>query len=154
MQPSEPPAYLWVIIIVGFPIFFIGMWTFVCFIISMVSGWRGMAAHYRCPEGLQGTSLSSGWANMVGVASYRGVLRFEATSQGLIARVSRLFPLHPALLLPWGALRLQIGGGVFHAGEMHVANGSTFRLNNDALTSIGQALSHASGSPAPWGASR
>jgi hypothetical protein len=154
MEPSQPPAYLWLIILVAFPVFFVGMWTFVCLIIASVSGWSGMAKHHRCPEGLQGTALSSGWANMVGVASYRGVLRFEASPQGLIARVSRLFPLHPALLLPWGALRLQRAGGIFFAGEMQVANGATFRLNNDALTAIEQALSHASGSPAPWGATR
>jgi hypothetical protein len=154
MQPSEPPAYLWVIILVGFPIAFVGMWTFVCLIISSVSGWSGMAKHYPCPEGLQGTSLSSGFANMVGVASYRGVLSFEATPQGLIARVSRLFPLHPALLIPWGAVRLQRSGGFFHAGEMQVAHGSSFRLNNDALTSIEGALAMASGAPAPWGATR
>lgn len=154
MQPSEPPAYLWVIILVGFPILFVGIWSFVCLIISSISGWSGMATRYRCPEGLQGTPLSSGFANMVGAASYRGVLRFEATPQGLIARVNRLFPLHPALLIPWGALRLQQGGGVFHAGEMHVADGSTFRLNSTALASIGQCLAAASGSPAPWGAAR
>lgn len=154
MEPSQPPAYLWLIIVVAFPIFFVGMWTFVCLIISTVSGWSGMAKHYPCPEGLQGTPLSSGWANMVGVASYRGVLRFEATTQGLIARVSRLFPLHPALLIPWGALRLQRTGGVFHAGDMQVANGATFRLNNDALTSIEHSLAAASGAPAPWGATR
>lgn len=154
MEPSQPPAYVWAIIVVVFPIVFVGIWTFVCWIISSVSGWSGMATVYRCPEGLQGTALSSGFANMVGVASYRGVLRFEATSQGLIARVSRLFPLHPALLIPWGALRLQRGGRVFHAGEMQVANGSTFRLNNDALTSIEQALAAVSGAPAPWGAPR
>lgn len=154
MEPSQPPAFLWVIIVVVFPIFFVGMWTFVCLIISSISGWSGMAKHYRCPEGLQGTPLSSGWANMVGVASYRGVLHFEATPQGLVARVSRLFPLHPALLIPWGALRLQRTGGFFHAGDMQVANGSTFRLNNDAFTAIEQSLAMASGAPAPWGATR
>ena len=154
MEPSQPPAYLWLILAVVFPIFFVGMWTFVCLIISAISGWSGMANRYRCPEGLQGHALASGWANMVGAASYRGVLRFEATPQGLIARVSRLFPLHPALLIPWGALRLQRGGAIFFAGEMQVADGSTFRLNNDALTAIEHALAAASGAPAPWGASR
>lgn len=154
MPPSEPPAYLGLIIVLVFPVFFIGMWTFVCLIISSVSGWRDMTTRYRCPEGLQGTPLASGWANMVGVASYRGVLRFEATPQGLIARVSRLFPLHPALLIPWGAIRTTRGGHVFHAGDMQVANGATFRLNGDALSSIEQALAAAAGSPAPWGANR
>ncbi len=154
MEPSQPPAYLWLFIVVVFPVFFIGMWTFVCFIISMVSGWRGMAERYRCPEGLQGTALSSGWFVMVGVASYRNVLRFEATPQGLIARVSRLFPLHPALLLPWSALRLQRTGGVFHAGDMHVADGANFRLNDDAFTAIEHAWNSVAGAPAPWGATR
>lgn len=141
-------------IVIAFPVFFVTIWSFVTFLISATSGWRGMAATYRAPEGFRGTPLPSGWANRVGMASYRGVLSFEASPQGLVARVSRLFPFHPVLLLPWGALRVVRNAGVFHAGEVHVANGAVFRLNGDAFNAIEQAMA-AGAQPAPgWGAAR
>jgi len=139
MQPS-PPWFLLLAILVGFPVFFVGMWTFVCALIAATAGWGAMAARYRAPPGFQGTGLPSGWANRVGVASYRGVMHFEAASEGLVVRVSRLFPFHPALLVPWRAIALTRGGGLFSAGSMVVDGGSTFSLNGDAFDAIEHAL--------------
>lgn len=148
MQPADPPAWLPIAILVAFPIVFVGIWSFVCLIISLLSGWGAMSVNYRCPEGLVGEPLPSGFGNMVGVASYRGVLRFERIREGLIARVSRLFPSHPPLFFPWGAIQLSAGGGFF-AGQMQVRDGATFRLNRDAFDAIARSVPQA---PAqPWG---
>jgi hypothetical protein len=140
MQPSEPPAFLFVLIPIAFAVMFTAIWSGVCGLLATVSGWRAMATNFRCPEGLRGTALASGYANRVGVVSYRATLSFEATPQGLIARVMRIFPFHPAVLIPWGAIQLQRGGGIFFAGTMTVAGGATFALNGDALGAIEQCL--------------
>jgi hypothetical protein len=147
MQPS-PPAYLLPLIIVAFAVVFTTMWSGVCLLISLVSGWRAMAERFACPEGLTGASLGSGYAVRVGLASYRGVMSFEAAPQGLIVRVMRLFPFHRPLLLPWGALTLSQGGGFFFAGVMKVAGGADFMLNGDAFGAIGRAMGAGASSPA------
>lgn len=146
MQQSAP-WYLVPAIVVGFAVFFTAMWSFVCVLIATLSGWRRMAARYPLPDGLQGAALPSGFAVRVGLASYRGVLHFEAAPQGLVARVMRLFPFHPPLLLPWRAITLTRGGGFFSAGTMKVADGAEFSLNDEAFTSIERALGAASGAP-------
>lgn len=138
MQP-DPPAWLVPVIVVGFFVAFAVIWSGVCALLALTSGWRAMAARYPLPEGLRGQGLASGWSIRVGLARYNGVLHFEATPQGLVARVMRLFPFHAPLLLPWSALELRRGGALFYAGEMRVAGGATFTLNGDAMASIERA---------------
>ena len=85
------------------------------------------------------TALPSGHAVRIGVANYRGVLTFEAAPQGLIVRVAALFPFHAALLFPWEAISLRPAAGVWSAGALQVAGGSTFHLNGEALAAIERA---------------
>lgn len=151
---SEPGALVVALIAIGFPILFVGIWSLVCVVLAAASGWRSMLGAYRAPEGLRGVGLPSGFSCMVGGVSYRGTMSFEATPQGLLARVMVLFPFHPPLLIPWNALRLSTTGGVFFSGEMQVANGATFRLNSDALAAIGAAQAQALNPAQPWGGSR
>lgn len=141
MQPSEPPAIFAVLFPVFGVLFFAGLWTGICALLATLSGWRGMARRFPCPEGLAGPRLRSGFASRVGFVNYRGVLSFEATPQGLVARVMRLFPFHPAVLIPWGAIQLQRDSGIFFAGSMRVAEGPTFGLNREALDAIEHAHS-------------
>ncbi len=142
---SSAPWFLVPAIVLAFVVMFASMWTGVCALIALASGWRSMAARYPCPEGFSGAPLSSGFAIRVGISSYRGVMSFEAAPQGLIVRVSRLFPFHRALLLPWGAIALTRGGGVFFAGTMRVYEGADFSLNGDAYASIERAMGGGSG---------
>jgi len=146
MQPA-PPWFLLPAILVGFPIVFVAIWSFVCAIIAATAGWGPMAARYPSPPGLRGTSLPSGHANRVGIASYRGVLSFEALPEGLIVRVMRLFPFHPTLLVPWRSLRLTRSAGLFSAGTLEVDGGSTFTLNSDAFNAIERALGGGASTP-------
>lgn len=128
-------------IIVGFPVVFVAFWSLVSRLLAAMSGWSSMTETYRCPEGLEGTPLPSGMAVRVGMTRYRGgALTFEATTHGLIARVMRLFPFHPALLFPWGTIRVERARGAFYAGEMRVAGGSTFHLDDEAISSIERAM--------------
>ena len=139
MQQSDP-WWLLPFIVVAFAVTFTAMWSLVCGILAAVSGWRGMATRYPCPPGLTGDPLASGHAIRVGISSYRGVISFEATPQGLVARVMKLFPFHAVLLLPWEAITLTRGGGFLSAGSMRVADGADFSLNGDAIGSIEQAM--------------
>jgi len=146
VQP-EPPWYLLPAILVGFPVVFITIWSFVCAIIAATAGWGAMAARYPAHPGFRGAELPSGHANRIGIASYRGVLSFEAAPEGLVVRVMRLFPFHPTLLVPWRALRLTRSPGLFSAGTMVVDGGSTFTLNSDAFNAIERAFG--GGAPTP-----
>ncbi len=147
---NEPsPWFLTVGILVAFPVLFVGIWSFVCVLLATMSGWSGMATRFKAPPDLRGVPLPSGWASRIGFVSYRGTLSFEATPQGLIARVMRLFPFHPPLLLPWRARALARGGGVFTAGTMTVEGGATFSLNETAFQSIERALNTGAATPFP-----
>ena len=148
MSGSSP----WILtagILIAFPVLFVGIWSFVCVLLATMSGWSGLAARFKAPPDLRGTPLPSGWASRVGFVSYRGTLSFEATPEGLIARVMRLFPFHPPLLLPWRALSLTRGGGFFTAGTLTVEGGATFSLNEEAFQSVERALGGAVASPFP-----
>lgn len=139
MQPSAP-WYLVPAIVVGFAVMFSAIWSGVCGLLALSSGWRAMAERYPAPEGLQGASLETGYAVRVGLVSYRSVMSFEATPQGLVARVMRLFPFHPTLLIPWDALRLARTNGIFTAGTMTVRDGATFHLNSECFAAVEGAL--------------
>lgn len=139
MQQSAP-WYLVPAIVVGFVVLFTTLWSGVSGLLALTSGWRSMAERYAAPVGLQVAPLASGHAVRLGVASYRGVMSFEATPQGLIVRVMRLFPFHPTLLLPWDALSLARVSGFFTVGTLAVRNGATFALNGEAFASIEGAL--------------
>lgn len=140
MQGQPQTAWIFAAIMVAFPLIFIAIWSGVCGLMTLVSGWRAMAERYPCPEGLEGRELDAGHTLRVGVARYRGVISLEAAPQGLIVRVMKLFPFHAPLLLPWGGLRLVVEEGVFSsAGRMEVEGGATFHLNREAFASIEQA---------------
>jgi len=141
MHPVEPSAVPSVVFALLGVLFFAALWTAICALLSVASGWRAMAYRYPSPAGLSGARLRSGFACRVGWVNYRGVLSFEATSRGLLARVNRLFPFHPAVLLPWAALQLRRDDGIFFAGTLTVADGATFGLNREALDAIEHALS-------------
>ncbi|MCU0659485.1 MAG: hypothetical protein MUF64_30745 [Polyangiaceae bacterium] len=137
---SELPLFFIPLILVGFLLFFVGLWSGISWLMAQVSGWSSMATRYPCPPGVQGAALDSGFAVRVGVASYRGVISFSATPQGLMVEVMALFPFHRPLLIPWSAIALRRGGAIFFAGEMQVHEGATFQLNGDALGAIERAM--------------
>ena len=84
-----------------FPFFFVGMWCFVCFIISRF-GWSAWAEIYRCDRQLQGKSYSgrSGQFNFQGC--YNRALNVVLCEEGIGLSVMLPWRVgHPPLLLPW-----------------------------------------------------
>ncbi len=100
---ANTPFSLWLIplILVGFVVAFVLIWTLVCLLISWVGGWARLGRHYRAtlvPEGKD----HLGVFGMVGIASYRGTLNVRTTPQGLYLTVMPLFKFgHPSLFIPW-----------------------------------------------------
>jgi hypothetical protein len=99
------PELFGVSIGVFFPFAFVGMWIFVCFIISRM-GWIRFAtaypSHYRPP----GRSFSVPAATFGGAgARYSNVVRAVATEVGLYLYSFLLFrAFHPPFTLPWSSI--------------------------------------------------
>jgi hypothetical protein len=122
------------IILIGFPITFVAIWSFVCWLIALIGGWQRMAGHYRTnnppPPGSKKFDHIFG---MVGVASYRATLNVAVAPEGLYLSVMRIFGVgHPPLLIPWADVRvtgnsylLLIEGVVVEVGQPKI---TTLRL--------------------------
>lgn len=96
-------------IVLGFPIFFGGLWCGICGLLAVVSGYRGLADRFTEPrDATEGQRLPSPFYVRIGFVSYRGhAVQLDARDAGLGIRVSRLFPFHPPLRIPWS--RIAVG---------------------------------------------
>ncbi len=88
---------LFVLVIISF----IGVWKFVCFLLSRASGWSRLAIHYRARSTFSGTQWAS-QSGRVGWVSYKSILILGANADGLYMAVSSIFRTgHRPLLIPW-----------------------------------------------------
>ncbi len=84
-----------------FPLFFIAMWLFVCFIIAQV-GWNRML-DFKTHSAPQGQIFSFQSAT-VGGAEYKGALNCIVTPSGLYMRPFAIFGVfHAPLFIPYSA---------------------------------------------------
>jgi hypothetical protein len=86
-------------------VFFVLFWAFVIFILSTASGWRRLAKTFRAQNSVQGDRFTwqSGRFRLV---NYNRILNITVCREGLLLSVIKLFsPLHPALFIPWEAVR-------------------------------------------------
>ncbi|WP_298362311.1 hypothetical protein [Runella sp.] len=91
-------------IVAGFSLFFPLLWSGIIYLISYVSGWQFLAAHYKTEPLTDG--FHRGVYGRIGVANYNGVLRVAFTEKGMYLHVMPLFKIgHPPLLLPWSQLK-------------------------------------------------
>lgn len=132
----------------AFPLFFVGIWAFVCLLLSVLGGWRSLAEAYAVadrPRGqiLRGCSARVGWTN------YRGILTFTAGSTHLHMALFVLFRLgHPALSIPWSEITVATSGGLFSQNvELRFSRVPQVRILINART--GAALAQASGGQLP-----
>jgi hypothetical protein len=98
---------LWLIaaILIGFPVFFVAIWSLVCWLIAQVGGWSRLARHYQAQTPPQGKRYD-GLHGLVGMSSYKGVLNVVVGAEGLYLATMPFFrPAHPPLLIPWAALQ-------------------------------------------------
>ena len=86
------------------PLAFVGFWCFVCWLISMQSGWKALASRFRSSHKpfCNVASMQSGFLNS---ARYNGVLGVGVCDEGLYLAVLFFFRVgHPPLLIPWNEL--------------------------------------------------
>ncbi|MEM8669891.1 MAG: hypothetical protein AAGG48_20360 [Planctomycetota bacterium] len=96
MLDSSSAVYLCLIPIV---------WCGLSWLLSRISGWHRLAAHYRCREVIAGESASLR-SGRIGPVTYHSCLRFQVTDAGLGIRVARLFRVgHVPLFIPWDQFR-------------------------------------------------
>jgi hypothetical protein len=91
---------LW-IIPVALPVFFVTLWCSVCYLLSFISGWRRLAAHYAATSATEGAQFLFRGGSL-GPVSYRGALHFSAAADGLFIWV--ILPVRlgsPRLFIPW-----------------------------------------------------
>jgi hypothetical protein len=111
---SDLPAWFVPMFVLGFPLAFLGIWSFVCAILAAVSGYRSLAP-FRIDraEADEGERLPTPQLASIGVSSYRGgILSFRANRGGLTLRIPRIFLFHPPIRVPWERIGDAEGGGL------------------------------------------
>ena len=103
-RPAEPDAPASESSWLGtlFPVFFVGMWLLVSFLLSAMGGWRVLALHYPAQSSFSGKRFRFRSAQLGGYVNYGGCLTLGASPHGLYVAVLPFFRLaHPPLLIPW-----------------------------------------------------
>jgi hypothetical protein len=106
MLPSSSHPEVLLLFLTLIPLFFLGMWTLVVFVVSHM-GWRSFSNRYPAqsqPPG-QAYSSPSSWFGSI-FASYRNVVRVVFTEAGVYFYTMFLFrAFHPPFLVPWASIR-------------------------------------------------
>ena len=97
MAQQDPPPWLFVL----FPIIFVGMWTFVCFVISRL-GWHRFAMVYRCHQPPSGSTYGVPLVRFGPFTRYNNVVRGIPCESGIYLHNLFFFrAFHPPILIPW-----------------------------------------------------
>lgn len=135
-------AVLWSI-----PVFLVGFAAFWCLISKLLSlmAWGRLAAEYGRPGPAELTNGIRLARAKLGMVSYQGVIKADATPAGLALSVLFLFRVgHPPLLVPWAAFEPikahKFLWTTYYTTAMRVGNGRVgFQFSGqDFLDSIGQ----------------
>src|SRR5271157_4312108 len=105
--PNDLPLYDWVF----FPALGVGFMCFICFIISIMSGWFSLSRRFRAQAEPCGETRSAGpffyTVYMRFWLHYSSVIR--VTAAGAALYLSVLFPFrigHPPLCIPWREIKI------------------------------------------------
>lgn len=103
------PALLFALIVVGFPIAFMALWSLVLLILSSLGGWGELALWYRAERLPQGSARKSGVSLAMGrgwlKVSYRSGVQLGVTPEGIgLKPILVLGLFHPPLFLPFAEM--------------------------------------------------
>jgi hypothetical protein len=89
-----------------FVVFFVTLWCFVCFIISVIGGWYSLSQRFRAQGEPYGQTKCAGplfyGVRMRFRGNYSSVIRLIAAEDALYLSVLFLFRVgHPPLCIPW-----------------------------------------------------
>ncbi len=141
MEPATHSALFPILGVLGFIVVFPIFWCGVVGLISVIGGWRTLAAHYAVPT-FGGTVLSHATTGRLGLANYRNVLKVGWSEQGLHLGVMVFFrPFHPPLCIPWqDVTRRTQGKFLFFAWDMLEVQGVKVALVTSLLAPIAAKL--------------
>jgi hypothetical protein len=95
---SDPEPYFFLL----FPVFFVGMWCLVCFIISLTGGWGALGKRFRADRAPMGIVFYGQSAQFRHFTNYNSCLSIIVAKEGLYLKVWPMFRMgHPPLLIPW-----------------------------------------------------
>ena len=147
---EQHPVLFSLIIVAGFLVVFPLFWCGVVWIISR-TGWARLARHYAIAKPPAGEAQPV-MCGMVGIGTYRGVMRFQPGADGFHLWTSIFFRAgHPPLFIPWSDVtagpiestkRYQFV--VFKVGDPLIA---TIRLMGISLAGTPLATSNAPATP-------
>jgi len=105
--PNDLPPYDWVF----FLALGIGFMCFICFIISIMSGWFSLSMRFRAQAEPCGETRSAGpffyTVYMRFWGHYSSVIRMTAAADALYLSVFFPFRIgHPPLCIPWGEIKI------------------------------------------------
>ena len=132
-----------------YAIFFLLFWLLFNFIVSRLTGWAQMAAHYRNAGGLpekvwRFQTIGTRWG-----MGYKGSANVGADSRGLHLSLFFIFRLgHPPLFVPWRDITIT-EKQVFKSKELELRFRKTEDLPVRIFTKLGDHLAEAAGSNWP-----
>ena len=107
---------LGVVIALGFPFAFAGMWCLVLRLLSWMSGWTRLASQFQHTRPFEGNTYGFQSARMNGV-NFNGVLVMGASKKGFYLVPILPFRLfHKPLLIPWNELQVEPFSFLFFKG--------------------------------------
>jgi hypothetical protein len=138
-ETNELPVWLWP----ALPVFFVGLWCAVTYLLALMSGWRRLAAHYAAdmPAGGQRFRFRSAKSGLV---RYNHCLNFAVTPAGLHLWLLPPFRLgSPPLLVPWTDLSaMPTREFMFNAVALRFARAPSVRMR--IATALGEQIAAAS----------
>ena len=89
--------------IVAFAVVFPLFWCGVVLLLSVVGGWRGLAAQYGVDMEPPASAAKAHWqSGMIGLVNYSSTLNVAADAEAIWLRPTRLFQVgHRQLKIPW-----------------------------------------------------
>lgn len=116
MEPtSELPSWFLPVLLIGFPVVFVGFWSLICALIATLTGYRSLAPlRIEAAQVEEGEKLPTPGFALLGPGRYRGgILSLRASNKGLTLRIARIFPFHPPIRVPWERVQEEAEGGGF-----------------------------------------
>lgn len=100
--PRELPMLLGLL----FPVFFVGLWCGVCFMLSKIGGWGRLAGKFAAKKAPEGKILCGQSGQFSGFINYNRCLTIIISTEGLYLKVWPIFGLgHKPILIPWDEIR-------------------------------------------------
>ncbi len=122
-----------------FPLFFVAIWLFVCFILAHLGGWHALSKRFAASREFNGRTYQFQSA-MMNLASYNRCLTVGSNSLGLY--ISILFPFrfqHRSLLIPWSEIKAKEVKNFFSRGiqlEFPAVPGSRITLSKSLVENL------------------